>query len=427
MAQQTAHQSAARTIESELIDYRFKSFPASQNPVPLAAVAEQKWNALNGCFSLPVMVLKSHALEHNIKLMAAWCERRGVQLAPHAKTTMSPQLVHKQLQAGAWAITVATVSQARVMAEFGVDRFILANQVLSQADLEWICHFRHEDISHELYVLADSIAGVEMMDAALAGMDEPGRPLPVLLELGYNGGRAGCRTRAEAWDVASAISRSPRLDLAGVEGFEGLVPGDTPRARLGAVRTYLAGISETIAELDRGGLLPLNPLVTAGGSSYFDEVVREFVDEWQHSPIRVILRSGCYITHDHGMYARTSPLRHQENPLLPALEVWARVQSVPTAGLAIVGCGRRDVPYDVDMPVVLKLSRAGRERHPARLQVTSLNDQHMFLACSEEDDLQVGDLVCLGISHPCSAFDRWPLIPVVDGSYTVIDAVRTFF
>jgi len=35
--------------------------------------------------------------------------------------------------------------------------------------------------------------------------------------------------------------------------------------------------------------------------------------------------------------------------------------------------------------------------------------------------------VCLGISHPCTAFDKWQLIPVVDEEYRIVDVVRTFF
>lgn len=427
MATKTARNTAERMIQSELIDYRFKAFPSEGSGTSLAAISEQQWNALDGRFSLPVMVLKERALNHNIDRMAAWCASRGVDLAPHAKTTMSPQLVHRQLDAGAWAITVANVSQARTLAAFGVERIIIANQVVTQSDLEWICRFRGEAESREIYVLADSVAGVRLMNQALAQMGDLERPLPTLLELGYLGGRAGCRTMADAKEVALAIHDSFNLDLAGVEGFEGLVPGDTEDARLGAVQAFLSDISSTVVELERAGLLPKNPLVTCGGSSYFDEVVREFIHEWQGPPIHVVLRSGCYVTHDHGLYARTSPLRSHIGPLVAAIEIWACVLSVPSPGLAIVGCGRRDVPYDAGLPIALKLMRNGIERMPVRLEVTALNDQHMFMSCSDADDLQVGDLVCLGVSHPCSAFDKWQLIPLVNDSYRVVSAIRTYF
>ncbi|VXB51165.1 D-serine deaminase [Arthrobacter sp. 9V] len=418
---------ATQKIHTEPADYRFKAFPSGTSWLSLAEIPEQDWNALSGDFSLPVMVLKEAELNHNIERMAAWCNGRGVLLAPHAKTTMSPELVRRQIEAGAWAVTVATVSQARVLAEFGMRRIIIANQVLARADLEWICAFLRGDVTREVYVLVDSLAGVRLMDEALSGIGEAGRSLPVLLELGYNGGRAGCRTTDEALAVASAISSSAHLELFGVEGFEGLVPGETAIYRLIAARAFLAAMTATVLALHNAGLLPSRPMVTSGGSAYFDEVVREFVGEWQGPPISVVLRSGCYITHDHGLYETASPLRDDADPFLPALEVWAHVLSVPATGLAILGCGRRDVPYDAGMPVPLRVRNADSERGLADAKVTSLNDQHLFLSFSDENRLAVGELVCLGISHPCSAFDKWPLIPLVDDSYQVVGAVKTYF
>jgi D-serine deaminase-like pyridoxal phosphate-dependent protein len=59
--------------------------------------------------------------------------------------------------------------------------------------------------------------------------------------------------------------------------------------------------------------------------------------------------------------------------------------------------------------------------------VTSVNDQHLFLSVSPEVVLEVGDVVRLGLSHPCTVFDKWQLLPVVDDDGIVVDLVRTFF
>jgi D-serine deaminase-like pyridoxal phosphate-dependent protein len=74
--------------------------------------------------------------------------------------------------------------------------------------------------------------------------------------------------------------------------------------------------------------------------------------------VRVVLRSGCYLTHDDGLYARASPLPE----LRPALELWARVLSCPEPGLAIAGFGKRDAPYDIDLPVIRAASAPERTR-----------------------------------------------------------------
>ncbi len=155
---------------------------------------------------------------------------------------------------------------------------------------------------------------------------------------------------------------------------------------------------------------PTDAIVTAGGSTYFDVVADVLAGSW-----RTILRSGCYLTHDDGLYGRTSPLR---DALRPALSVWAQVVSRPEAELALLTMGRRDVAFDQDMPVPYGL--------PGSV-VTKLNDQHAYLTLGGDDRADVGDWFQFGISHPCTVFDKWQLIPVLDDDGRVVELVRTFF
>ena len=41
--------------------------------------------------------------------------------------------------------------------------------------------------------------------------------------------------------------------------------------------------------------------------------------------------------------------------------------------------------------------------------------------------LAVGDRVGLGISHPCTTFDKWHWMPLVENDYRVSDAVAMHF
>jgi D-serine deaminase-like pyridoxal phosphate-dependent protein len=59
--------------------------------------------------------------------------------------------------------------------------------------------------------------------------------------------------------------------------------------------------------------------------------------------------------------------------------------------------------------------------------VTRLDDQHAYISVPPGADLAPGDLLCLGISHPCTTFDKWRAIPVVDDENRVTDVVHTFF
>jgi D-serine deaminase-like pyridoxal phosphate-dependent protein len=105
------------------------------------------------------------------------------------------------------------------------------------------------------------------------------------------------------------------------------------------------------------------------------------------------------------------------------------VLSRPEPELALLGLGRRDVPYDQGYPRPMAVVRrdGSSEGIDGRVEVTALNDQHAFCRMEAGARLEVGDLVRCGISHPCSAFDRWRVIPVLDDGDRVVDAVATFF
>jgi D-serine dehydratase len=421
-------------VLDEKIDWRYKSFPAGR-PTPIRTVRERGWNVLGGEFLMPVMVLKDSALRHNSRLMAAYCKRHEALLAPHGKTSMSPQLLQMQLDDGAWAVTVATMSQARVWRGFGMDRMLLANELVEPASVRWVAAELTADAGFEFYCLVDSIAGVGVLDSALEASGLK-RRLNVFLEIGPEGGRAGVRTRDQALEVAKAIAASRHLALAGVEAFEGVINARNLSSTISAVDEFLSDIRTLVVELDATGLFSHVPevIVTAGGSAFPDRVVAVLGGAWRLSrPVRLVLRSGCYLTHDAVHYHELSPFGGrlpETGPLEEALEVWGAVLSMPEPGLALLGFGKRDVSYDLELPVPRLIKTTGPQPpRPLRAEASifALNDQHAFMKVGPEANLKIGDLVGCGISHPCTAFDKWRLIPVVDDAYQVIDAVLTYF
>ncbi|BCB77039.1 amino acid deaminase [Phytohabitans flavus] len=367
-----------------------------------------------GTFGWPLLVARATAVERNIATLATYAERHGLAFAPHGKTTMSPTLFQAQLAAGAWGITVATAQQARVCREHGVPRVLVANQILDPAALAWVA--AQTDAGFEIYFQVDSLEGVAAA-AATTGV----RPLPVLVEIGYAGGRTGCRSESAARAVANAVAASPRLTLAGVTGYEGGLP-DQP-----AVAAFLDLLRTAAVEL--ADLLPPSVIVSAGGSAWFDVVAARLPGDWLpgHQVVPV-LRSGAYVTHDDGYYREHTPFNrvHGEGVLDAALELWAQVISTPEPGLAIAGVGKRDAPFDEGLPVPRAIHRSGSAVPADGLRVTRLMDQHAFLTV-DGADVAPGDLVRFGISHPCTAFDKWRAIPLVDDSYVVVDVLRTYF
>jgi len=357
------------------------------------------------------MVLHRTALEHNIAVMAGYCAGHGLLLAPHGKTTMAPQIFAAQLEAGAWGMTAATAGQAQVMRAFGVERIVIANQLVDPGALRWAARELAADPRLELLVLADSVAGIERMERVL-GETGGARPLDVLVELGIEDRRAGQRSAQGARAVARAVAEATQLRLAGIECFEGVAGSGRDAESLIERCASLAAELDDVFEADTITL-------SAGGSVYFDRLEPLLACELSR-PSRVLARSGCYVTHDHGLYAGASPL---DGELRPALELWGEVLSRPEPGLAIVNAGRRDAPHDSGLPVPL---RRGDGSPLTGWTTSELNDQHAFLR-GDGPSLEVGDLVGFGISHPCTAFDKWRVIPVVDDDLRVVSAVRTFF
>jgi D-serine deaminase-like pyridoxal phosphate-dependent protein len=399
-------------------------------PVTAEDLGARRPGLFGGAFTMPLAVLRETALRQNIEEMARYCAAAGVDLAPHGKTTMAPQLFGRQLGAGAWAVTAATAGHLQAYRAFGIQRILLANELTDRAGIGWLAAEMAADPAFDCYVYADSLDGVRLLDDGLAA-GRAGRRLPVLVELGFPGGRTGCRTIGQAVAVAEAVASAGSLRLAGVAGYEGGIGHDCSPQTLDAVAGFcreLCKAGEVLRELAAG---PDDFILSAGGSSYFDVVVAELAAAGPvDAGYRVVLRSGAYIAHDHGLYASIAPgSGGRPGPALtPALELWAPVLSRPEPGLAILCAGRRDVSFDQGMPLPLRVRRRGGQPGAAQgMQVTRLDDQHAYLSVPAGSELAPGDLVCLGISHPCTMFDKWRVIPVVDDSYRVIDAVHTFF
>ena len=433
---------ALAALDEQLLQPGVKGLPITE-PLRQGAIGVQGWNVLRADTSFPVALLKESALRHNLDWMRDFCARYGALLAPHGKTTMCPQLFGAQLANGAWGMTLATVAQVQLAHRFGVRRMLLANQLVAPADIACMLRLLHDDPDLAVYALADSIEGVQRLAGAVRAF-KLARPLPLLVEMGIAGKRAGCRSNDEAMAVARAIAAAPGLELAGIEGYEGLLVSDDRAADVRAVDAFIAQLVSLVRQADAEKLFGgAQVLLSAGGSAYFDLVARGFRGVGGVSlPVLPILRSGCYLTSDHGSYQRLlAELDGREaraDGLRPALEVWSMVQSRPEPDLAILSMGKRDASYDVELPLALYVHRPGDAfpgAAPASLPqgcgIVKMNDQHAYLRLPPGhaicESLAVGDLIGCGISHPCTTFDKWPLMLAVDDTYNVRFGLNTFF
>lgn len=428
------------SVDEWIIDETVKGFPGHIGPMPLREIGAQGWNVLREDVPLPVAVLKASAIAHNRQWMQRFLSYSGVVLCPHGKTTMSPQIFQAQLADGAWGLTCATISQLQVYRRFGIQRILIANQVISRRNIDYLIREMCEDEQFEPYVVVDSHIGVERLAnaAQAAGLT---RPLRVLLEVGSPGARTGVRTIAEMVALIRVIEAAgAALLIAGVEAFEDVMQslGEKKEHAVLALIDFLIDTARLAAQSPAAR--SADPMIlSAGGSANFDLIAARLSAASIGRETIVVLRSGCYITHDHLHYANAEQARLARAPalanlgpgLLAALEVWSVVQSRPEQGRAYLSAGKRDLSYDFDLPRAFAWYRPGvhatRQSIPPDHQVIALNDQHTHLRVPCDSPLLVGDLVGIGISHPCTTFDKWRLIYVIDDEYNIKDAVLTFF
>lgn len=419
---------AVAALRAETIDWRFKGLPSHAYGSTVGDLAASGLDLFAGGFVGPLVVLDEPALEHNIRVMAQWCSSVGLALAPHGKTTMAPQLFQRQFDAGAWGLTTANISQLRVYRAFGVSRILMANQLLDPYALRWLSDELGADPSFEFTCWVDSVEGVARMTEALT------HPVDVLLELGGPDGRTGVRSLEHAVEIAEAVRRSPVLRLVGAGGYEGALAHGTEDEELAKIDTYMSRLRELITRLAGDGHFDGvdQVIATAGGSAYFDQVAEGLTRPWPDGlPVLGVLRSGSYLIHDDGLYRRMSPFSRKHRlpggePFQPAMHAWAQVTSRPEPGLALLTMGRRDVSYDQELPEpqqVRHLDGSTEDLHGA--SISALNDQHAYLRLGRQQ-VEVGEWVRSGLSHPCTVFDKWQLLPVVTGT-RVVDLVRTFF
>ncbi|MGF6957069.1 amino acid deaminase [Paraburkholderia youngii] len=400
--------------------------------IQLTDAARLEWNLLAEDVSLPAAVLYADRVEHNLKWMQAFVAEYGVKLAPHGKTTMAPQLFRRQLETGAWGITLATAHQVRAAYHGGVSRVLMANQLVGRHNMMMIAELL-SDPDFEFFCLVDSAEGVEQLGEFFTSVK---KPLQVLLELGVPGGRTGVRDEAQRNAVLDAIARYPDvLKLAGVELYEGVLKEEAE------VRAFLQGAVAVTRELVEQGRFARSPAVLSGaGSAWYDVVAEEFAQATQTGKVEVVLRPGCYLTHDVGIYRKAQTDIFKRNPvakkmgegLLPALQLWAYVQSIPEPDRAIIGLGKRDSAFDAGMPEPARHYRPGNEA-PRDIaasegwEIFGLMDQHAYLRIPAGADLKVGDMIAFDISHPCLTFDKWKQVLVLDPQYRVKEVIETFF
>lgn len=394
-----------------------------------SATMHSSANVLNEEVCLPAALIKKSALKNNIRWMQDYANARGVSLAPHGKTTMTPWIFQQQQKAGAWAIGVGSAWQASIAMSAGIERVLMVNQLVGKANMALVSKLKHKHASVDYICCVDSEANARALSDFFS---QQGQTLDVLIELGVPGGRCGCRSTEQALALAKHVAELPGLRLRGLELYEGVLHGENPQPKIEALLQYAAALACRMERYVDGEFL-----LTGAGSVWYDVVCNIWLAAEKPANCRIAIRPGCYITHDGGIYqeaqeqliARDRIACDLGGDLVSALELVAMVQSVPESDRAIVNFGKRDSAFDAGLPQPIAHYRQGKPlASPSEtLETTGIMDQHAMLKLKPGVDVQVGDILVFSTSHPCLTFDKWKALLLVDDEYNVLDELETAF
>jgi D-serine dehydratase len=378
---------------------------------------------------LPAAVISAAALDNNIRWMQRYADLRGVSLAPHGKTTMTPWIFQHQQAAGAWAICVSNIRQAEIALEAGMQRVLIANQLTDRSNMLLASHLKTTYPDRELLCCVDSPVNAKKLWAFFTARHQT---LDVLAEWGTPDGRCGCRTAEAAIALTQEIAGLPGLRLRGLEVYEGVLHGDDLREQVEVFLRDAAALACRMAPFVEGEFI-----LTGGGSVWYDVVCNVWLAADKPERCRMVIRPGCYITLDHGLYqssqdaliARDATARQLGGELKPALELVAMVQSVPQPDMAVVNFGKRDAAFDAGLPQAVAHYRQGKALalKTGSIVSTGIMDQHCMLHLASDSDIRVGDILIFGLSHPCLTFDKWKTLLLVDYEYRVLEELETAF
>lgn len=394
------------------------------------------WNILAEEVSFPIAVLREKDINHNAQWMQQFSEQAQVKLAPHGKTSMAPELFKLQLESGCWGMSLATIPQVVNAYHQGVKRVILANQLVGKFHCQQLLELLNDE-DFEFYCFVDSIENAQWLGEYFA---DKNATLKVLIEIGVEGGRCGWRDLSNIHRLVESIGQYSQLQLSGISFYEGVIHGDDAESK---IVEFIDNIKKLFIQLQHDKTFNQQEvIITGAGSAWYDVVAKQLTTNTASLNFTPIIRPGCYLIHDTGIYQEAQNTVSQRSQLAcditdkiggdltSSLTVWAYVYSVPESGLAIIGFGKRDAAFDAGLPTPELHYRPGDtkpNKSPSHWQLTKIMDQHCMMVIDENDDIKPGDIISFSTSHPCLTLDKWRKIAIINDEYCVTKQMTTYF
>jgi len=164
----------------------------------------------------PALLVDLNALERNIQKMAEFCQRRGINLRPHAKIyKATPVFAWMQLNAGAIGLTVSKLSEAEVLANAGIKEILIANQVVGEQKVR-----RLVNLAAYTHVIT-AVDSLENLSQLSQAAQERGVELGVVVEVNIGNDRCGVEPLEKTAEFVHAMEKIPALKFRGLMGYDG--------------------------------------------------------------------------------------------------------------------------------------------------------------------------------------------------------------
>ena len=416
------------------------------NKIKIKNITKQKWNILNEDIQFPILTINESKFNKNIFSMKKYTDSNKVLLAPHSKTSMSPQLLSRIDKLGCWGFTVANNQQLSVLLQMGIKKIILANLITNDSNMyNFFELVKKYNKTSDVYICVDSKFGVNLLNK-ISFKYKFNINIKILIEVGLKNSRSGIRNIKSLKSLVNSINKLPmNFALSGVLFYEGASKTNNYFSSINNVKKSIAFAISSFDFLIQNNFIKDNEyILSGGGSEFFDLVVDAFNNYKSTKKVKFVIRPGSYIAYGDGYY--TSALNKIDNRkkiiiknktvkasslFKPALELWSFVISQQDKGKAVLNFGKRDVSFDLGLPIPLAIYRNRKLfkkiDNTKNIKIYKLNDQHAFIKFNSKFNLKVGDLLKFGVSHPCITIDNWNTLYMIDNRNIITEAVKTIF
>ena len=431
-------------INNTLIDSAVKGIK-DIDKIKIQDIKKQKWNILKEDVQFPILTIKKSFFNKNILSMHKYVKANKVFLAPHIKTSMSPQIIQQIFNLGCWGFTVANNQQLSVLLKMGIRKIIFANLITNQSNIDNLFQLINQYKDIQIYICVDSIFGINLLKTLSKKLNF-NRVIKILIEVGYQNSRSGIRNIKSLNKILDSLRILPvNFKISGILFYEGASAVNNYSISLKRVEKCIKLAFNCLNFLISNNIINNKEcIISGGGSEYFDLVVDSFKKNKKNKNFKFVIRPGSYIAYGHGYYLSSLNKINDRKKIIiknkkinatdlfqPSLELWAHVISQQDSGKAILNFGKRDVSFDLGYPIPLLVYRNGKILHKSpydkNIVVYKLNDQHAFIKFSKNYNIEVGDLVKFGVSHPCITIDKWKIFYMINDNNTIVEAFKTFF